>query len=157
MGDGSVWAYGKNAHGQLGDGTGMMRPEPQTVPNLALVSNAWMMEDTDLDGLVNSAEYRLGSDPLDGDSNGDGIGDAAALAGHDVTCPDADGDGVLNVDEIGLGTDPLRADTDGDGSPDGVDCHPLDPARTACGVPDPGDQAPPVITIEEPPGAVPVP
>jgi len=52
------------------------------------------------------------------------------------------------------GTDPFNPDSDGDGAGDGVDCFPLDPARAQCPTPTPGDQTPPVITLEEPTNAV---
>jgi hypothetical protein len=41
----------------------------------------------------------------------------------------------------------------GDGVPDGVDCFPLDPARSACLVSDPNDHTPLVITLIAPIGA----
>jgi hypothetical protein len=99
-----------------------------------------------------------GSDPLNPDTNGDGIPDGAAAArGISLTNMDMDGDGVPNAVEIARGTDPFRADTDGDGVPDGTDCFPLDPTRSQCLTPDPNDHTPPGITLWEPPNAVPVP
>ncbi|NOJ98476.1 hypothetical protein HMI51_36775 [Corallococcus coralloides] len=34
MQDGTVWAWGQNNHGQLGDGTTTHRPTPMRVPGL---------------------------------------------------------------------------------------------------------------------------
>ena len=69
--------------------------------------------DTDNDGLSDGFEiFHGGSDhlPLEGDSDGDGRGDGAE---------DADEDGLPALDEQALGTDPLEADTDGDRANDG--------------------------------------
>jgi hypothetical protein len=68
-------------------------------------------EDPDGDGLSTALELRLGLDPLNPDTDGDGV-----LDGDE----DTDGDGLSNLDEIHkTHTDPGRADTDGDGVPDG--------------------------------------
>jgi nucleoside-specific outer membrane channel protein Tsx len=56
--------------------------------------------DTDGDGLTDSQEEELGTDPEN---------------------PDTDGDGLTDGEEVELGTDPLNPDTDGDGIPDGSD------------------------------------
>jgi hypothetical protein len=66
-------------------------------------------EDPDDDGLTNLEEYEEGTDPLNDDSDGDGL---------------TDGDEV-NVHE----TNPNRADTDRDGYNDGEDAYPLDSQR----------------------------
>ena len=58
--------------------------------------------------------------------------------------------------EIAQGTDPFTADSDGDGVNDALDCAPLDSTRSTC-VGDPNDHTPPVITLDEPAGAVPIP
>jgi hypothetical protein len=69
---------------------------------------------------------------------------------------DADGDGLTTGQELLLGTNPFLADTDGDGLPDGSDAFPFDPTRSAL-TPTAGDTTPPVITLNTPPGAVPIP
>ena len=74
--------------------------------------------------------------------------------GISPTSLDVDGDGVSNTLERTKGTDPLRADTDGDAVSDGTDCFPLDPTRTTCPTPIPGDVTPPIITLTEPVSAV---
>lgn len=67
---------------------------------------------------------------------------------------DTDGDGVNDFAEIAQGTNPAATDTDGDGVSDATDVFPLDPNRSAL----PGaDSTPPVITLEEPAEATPIP
>ena len=111
--------------------------------------------DADRDGLTLAQESGYGTDPSNPDTNGDGVPDGSAVAlGISPTSPDVDGDGVPNVTERTVGTNPLRPDTDGDGNPDGTDCFPLDPTRSTCLVPNPGDLTPPSITLLEPPNAV---
>jgi hypothetical protein len=118
---------------------------------LALGNTAFAGDDTDGDGLSTADEWAIGSDPLDADTNDDGIRDGIAHAsGIGSTNPDMDGDGVLNGLERLNGTDPLRADTDGDEVNDGVDAFPLDPTRTTAPPGTPGDTTPPVITLTDP-------
>lgn len=66
--------------------------------------------DTDRDGLTDSRERTLGTDPLRADSDGDGVTDGDEVGG------DRNPFG-------GCGTDPLRADTDRDGLRDGRELH----------------------------------
>jgi len=111
--------------------------------------------DPDGDGLTTAEEWALGTDPLNPDTNGDGIPDGVAVrSGKSPTNLDMDGDGVLNTTERARGTDPFNPDTDGDGSGDGVDCFPLDPTRWECPESTPGDTTPPIITLTEPTNAV---
>ena len=63
-------------------------------------------DDTDLDGLSDSAEYNQhGTDPFEADTDGDGLNDG------------------VEINE--LGTNPLSQDTDGDGTLDAADAEPL--------------------------------
>jgi alpha-tubulin suppressor-like RCC1 family protein len=152
--DGSLWTWGKNDVGALGDGTTNSNPTPKPVPGFTLVANTLWTVDTDGDGLTNMEESALGTDGRKADTNGDGIPDGAALrAGISATNPDMDGDGALNTVEAAQGTDPFVADTDGDGVPDGVDAFPLDPSRWQAPAPDPNDVTPPAITLQEPTNA----
>ncbi|TCO82168.1 fibronectin type III domain protein [Chthoniobacter flavus] len=113
--------------------------------------------DADGDGLTNAQELALGTDPLNWDTNGDGLSDLTdILLGYDPKNMDLDGDGLTNAQELAMGINPFVADTDGDGVPDGLDAFPLDPTRWQLPV-IPGDTTPPVITLFEPIGAVPVP
>jgi hypothetical protein len=83
---------------------------------------------SDGDGLPDSIETRVGSDPTLSDTDGDGLTDAEEVAvGTDPLVPDSDGDGtrdpeddqdadgVTNRAELTDGTQPFNADTDGDG------------------------------------------
>ena len=64
--------------------------------------------DSDGDGLSNTDEASLGTDPQDADSDGDGIDDGSEV-GSDTSNPtDSDGDTII---------DALEADDDGDGIP----------------------------------------
>ncbi|MFN3202408.1 MAG: thrombospondin type 3 repeat-containing protein [Bradymonadia bacterium] len=102
-------------------------------------------DDADNDGLDNDEEAAMGSDPLDRDSDDDGLSDGEERneTGTNPLSPDSDGDGILDgtemgrtmddVDddtEVGEGgfvpdadpdtvTDPNDADSDGDGTIDG--------------------------------------
>lgn len=154
LGDGSLWTWGKNDLGNLGDGTTTTNATPKPVPSFSLVSNALWSVDTDGDGLTNSAELAAGTDGRLADTNGDGLLDSAALrAGLSATNTDMDGDGVTNANEASKGTDPFRTDTDEDGTADATDCFPLDAARSQCPAPTPGDVTPPTINVAEPTNA----
>ncbi len=64
--------------------------------------------DTDGDGLTDAEEVTLGTDPLDSDSDDDGLsdGDEVLTVGTDPLDPDTDSDGVSDFDEVEAGTDP---------------------------------------------------
>ena len=71
----------------------------------------------------------LHTDPLNPDTDGDGLTDGEEVSGEkntkygneptDPTNPDSDGDGLCDLCEIDGGTNPNAADTDGDGLTDG--------------------------------------
>ena len=97
-------------------------------------SDAWMTvalglqvylfghNDKDGDGLTDSEESKLGTDPLNPDTDGEGIsdGDEVQIYGTNPLMQDTDGDGLTDYEEIfKYKTDPLKADTDGDGLIDG--------------------------------------
>ena len=154
--DGRVWTWGSNYYGQLGTGGGIGGQNyARLVEGLSAADLSWPLGDPDGDGLLTEEELRSGTDPFNPDSNGDGISDLIAVrSGVSATSPDMDADGVANAVERTNGTDPLRADTDGDAVADGADCFPLDPSRTTCPVPVPGDVTPPSMTLAEPTSAV---
>ncbi|MEF8821208.1 MAG: hypothetical protein V5A52_02940 [Halovenus sp.] len=71
-------------------------------------------------------ELRAGTDPLDGDTDGDGLGDGLELREYetDPTTADTDGDGIDDGAEINdYGTDPTESDTDSDRLPDGAEIN----------------------------------
>lgn len=95
--------------------------------NCRLLNNPDQL-DTDADGNGNAC---------DADDDNDGLDDTLeSTLGTDPLLYDTDGDGVSDLDEVsrdgnpadyqaGVDSDPLNADTDGDGLNDGVDPYPL--------------------------------
>ena len=79
-------------------------------------------DDDDNDGLTNAQERRLGTDPNNPDTDGDGLKDGEEVRRY-RTNPlkaDTDGDGLSDGDEVKkYRTDPTKSDTDGDGLSDG--------------------------------------
>ena len=91
--------------------------------------------DSDADGLSDAYENDENpyiTDPLQNDTDTDGLDDYDEIHDHDTdpTNSDTDGDGLSDGDEvISHGTDPLESDSDGDGLLDGeeVDVHGTNP------------------------------
>jgi outer membrane protein OmpA-like peptidoglycan-associated protein len=78
--------------------------------------------DPDGDGLTNKEERGYGTNPLNPDTDGDGLRDGEEVRKYltDPLNPDTDGDGLTDGDEVMKHrTDPLKLDTDGDGLGDG--------------------------------------
>lgn len=89
--------------------------------------------DADNDGLADTEEETLGTDPSNPDSDGDGILDGDEALGDPATDPndrDTDQDGAPDGIERSRGTDPTDADSDDDGVSDGEEIasgtNPLD-------------------------------
>ncbi|EKD76190.1 MAG: hypothetical protein ACD_43C00200G0001, partial [uncultured bacterium] len=76
--------------------------------------------DDDGDGLYDSAEVLLGTDPYIVDSDGDGVTDQAEVLVGDIN-GDTDSDGLTNGLELIIGTNPTLADTDNDGLNDSAE------------------------------------
>lgn len=77
--------------------------------------------DPDEDGLPNSVELGIGTNPFVVDSDGDGLNDSREHreVGTNATVRDTDSDGRPDATELGLPrSDPLNDDTDGDGIDD---------------------------------------
>lgn len=88
------------------------------------------------------------------DSDGDGIYDSQeASLGTDPQVADTDGDGLIDGVELALGLDPLAIDSDGDGVSDPSEylagSDPLDPASTPGGFGGSADSVP--VTVSPPP------
>jgi hypothetical protein len=93
------------------------------------------LTDSDNDGLLDIYEPLFGLDPLDPDTDGDGILDGAedededtltnaeeAALGTSPFTDDTDSDGLKDQDEVNIhGTNPTNSDTDGDLLEDGVE------------------------------------
>ncbi len=82
--------------------------------------------DLDKDSLLNDEEIKLGTDPRNPDTDGDGLRDGAEVRTYhtDPLKKDTDGDGLNDGEEIfAYHTDPLNKDTDGDGLTDGDEVH----------------------------------
>lgn len=76
--------------------------------------------DTDGDGLTDTLELDWLSDPTLIDTDGDGLNDRQERKlGTDPTTADTDDDGLSDAREVDLGTDPTARDTDEDGLEDG--------------------------------------
>jgi uncharacterized repeat protein (TIGR01451 family) len=127
-------------------------------------------DDDDNDGLLDTAEATLGTNPFDGDTDDDGLGDGVEINGTGLlqapTNPllaDSDGDGVLDGTEVGLTaptaytnllifvadadaatrTNPNLADTDSDNLSDGNEDANKN-GRIDSGESDPNDSCDPV-------------
>src|SRR5262249_40592548 len=80
--------------------------------------------DSDLDGLVDSVEAAVGTDPFAADTDGDGLSDGEEVLAFesDPLGVDSDGDGLLDGDEVFVhGTSPILVDTDGGGAKDPIE------------------------------------
>lgn len=84
--------------------------------------------DSDSDGLSDSKEFDLGTNPYSSDSDDDGYSDAEEVkAGYDPlkqegnNLIDEDGDGLTGEDEKKYHTNPNKADSDYDGYSDGME------------------------------------
>jgi len=85
---------------------------------------ATFSNDADGDGLLNTQENSLGTDPRDSDSDDDGLFDSFEVYIHntDPLDADTDDDNLTDGNEVSLfGTDPLVSDSDGDGLGDGAE------------------------------------
>jgi hypothetical protein len=121
-------------------------PPPATPPPAPTEAPPADTADDDGDGLTNTQEAQIGTDPANPDTDDDGISDGQEVSvigtnplvqdtdgdllydggeliyTSDPLNPDTDGDGVSDGNEVYIyETNPVAADTDGDGTPDGVE------------------------------------
>ncbi|MDD4017430.1 MAG: hypothetical protein PHV28_05745, partial [Kiritimatiellae bacterium] len=124
----SVFYQNANGYGDGREATLGARTAVQTLQysyNTASVSN----------GLALEYRFGTGTDPLDPDTDDDGLEDGEEIGlGTDPFDDDTDGDGLSDGEEAGVGTDPLDPDTDNDGLDDDWESwnmpefDPLDPS-----------------------------
>ena len=82
--------------------------------------------DTDRDGLTDDFEEKIGTDPNNPDTDGDGLKDGEEVNAYktDPKNPDTDGDGLQDGAEVKTySTNPLNPDTDGDQLNDGEEVN----------------------------------
>jgi hypothetical protein len=86
--------------------------------------------DTDVDGLTDAEEVRLGTDPARRDTDADGLSDWDELRGWTFTMVFTDTAGLTQTLAISITSNPLEADEDGDGLSDLAEkrLHELSPA-----------------------------
>lgn len=92
--------------------------------------------DVDDDGLTSAQEQRAGTDPIEPDTDGDGLRDGREVEGgfSDPSDQDTDDDELLDDSELRLGTDPRKPDTDGDGVIDGREVYTSTVERPGAGL-----------------------
>lgn len=108
--------------------------------------------DDDSDGLSNTQEISLGTDPNNPDTDNDGLTDGLEINqfGTNPKNQDTDGDTISDGREANeLQTSPTNKDTDGDGMNDNVDLDPLQlptPTVSPTGTSEPTGTVKPTIT-----------
>ncbi|MBD3408392.1 MAG: hypothetical protein GF411_19875 [Candidatus Lokiarchaeota archaeon] len=148
------WSIGLTSENESAEITPYYLAQTYTIPDTATVlwdpddytpmyPTGVLNPDSDADWLPDGSEIQFyGSNPMDSDSDGDGIADTyefdsdfdslsdgmefklglQTAAGGGIFNPDSDRDGLMDgVEYYEYGTDPLLADTDSDGYGDGLE------------------------------------
>jgi hypothetical protein len=129
-----VNTYGTNPNNADTDGGGVSDGAEVLVDHTDPLNPADDVKtDSDGDGLTDSEEQLLGTDPHNPDTDGDGIPDGQEVNTYhtDPTKADTDGDGLKDGAEIhgpsttypSCTTNPLKKDTDGEGLSDGAEVN----------------------------------
>ena len=128
--DWSDWVFTSNANwDEMSDGDWTLKVRDQGNDDTGTL-NYWSLSlhgtnaivDSDGDGLWDSNETTHNTDPLDPDSDDDGLSDGEEVLdwGTDPNSADSDLDGLSDGDEVNTyGTNPLDDDSDDDGLSDG--------------------------------------
>ena len=93
----------------------------ETYYNFNIDDSSDALTDADADGVSNSQEFELGTDPLNSDTDGDGVSDYDEINTYhtDALAVDSDGDNISDGDEIkNYHTNPNSSDSDNDGLTD---------------------------------------
>ena len=135
----TVFVIAAHAKVQKMEGSKVKRTESAWAAGSAFKGKNWATyftydPDLDNDGLLNSEEVALGTDPRNPDTDGDGLTDGQEVLTYltDPLKADTDDDGLTDGQEIlTYLTDPLNADTDGDTLTDGdeVNIHLTNPLK----------------------------
>lgn len=115
----NVSSFGEDANGELY----IVDYNDGEVYRIVGVSNN---PDSDGDGLTDSQEAALGTNPNDSDTDDDGLSDGAEVNTHgtDPKDSDTDKDGLSDGAEVNThGTNPKKSDTDNDGLSDGAEIN----------------------------------
>lgn len=126
-------------------GTAQVERTRAAAVQAATATVTWLAGDDDRDGLTNGDELKIGTDPNNRDSDGDGLFDGAEVNefGTNPFNQDTDFDGLPDDEEIRLTLNAVGRDTDLDGTPDSVDQDPGRlPTPTATITPNPTAQVP---------------
>ena len=114
-----VFASGASITGSLSDGnhiiTASITDSASNTETITINITINALSDNDSDGLNNSTEIALGTDPFDSDSDDDYLSDFEEV----------NMDGNPSDYSVGIDSDPNNPDTDGDGYQDGFDANPL--------------------------------
>ena len=128
IGDG--WGWNGVSSCQI---TAVAPPEPELLPDPEEPAPPTLATpDSDNDGLTDTFENTIGTNPSLVDTDGDGLTDGAEVAIHSTNplSEDTDGDGASDFDEVNNSTDPTDInspapspplDTDADGLPDSLE------------------------------------